>query len=70
MTDSYQCLACSRVIPLVHEKDIFKGKGGECPSCGASGRGQIISENRLREGLAAGSIYNIDPKTGDPLKRR
>ena len=67
MLDSYQCFDCSKVTLLVYEKDLQKAKEGACPSCG--GKGQIISEERLKEGLEAGAIYSIGAD-GKPIKNK
>jgi hypothetical protein len=41
----------------------------KCPSCGSE-NGEVIDEKRLNEGLESGAIFNIDPKTGGPAKKR
>ena len=60
---NYQCFKCSIVTPLVADDC------SQCPSCGSS-NGQIISDERLNEGLDSGAIFNIDPKTGKPQKKK
>jgi len=42
---------------------------GKCSTCGGS-NGQILSQERFNEGFEAGAIYNIDPITGKPAKKR
>ena len=51
----YHCFNCSKVTPVVDDDK------EECPSCGSS-NGQIISNERLSEGLDSGAIFNLDPK--------
>jgi len=46
-----------------------RAEEGACPSCGG-GRGKIISNDQLEEGMGAGAIWNIDPKTGGPAKEK
>jgi hypothetical protein len=41
----------------------------KCPSCG-SANGQLISVERLKEGLDAGVFHSLDPNTGKPAKRK
>jgi rRNA maturation endonuclease Nob1 len=60
---SFQCFNCHRVIPFV-DADTKK-----CPSCGSE-HGQFIDDKRLKEGLDSGEIFNIDPKTGKPAKKK
>lgn len=56
-----ECFDCKKVFPF-QEKE-------ECPSCGGVNI-QIISNDRLKEGLDAGVFYNIDPKTGKRAKNK
>ena len=60
---SFQCFNCHRVIPFV-DADTKK-----CPSCGSE-NGEVIDDRRLEEGLDSGAIFNIDPKTGKPAKKK
>lgn len=61
--NSFQCFDCHKVIPLVD------ANSKKCPSCGSE-NGEVIDEKRLNEGLESGAIFNIDPKTGGPAKKR
>jgi len=65
---AFQCFACSRVIPLFDESMQKKAQEGECPSCGAF-KGQLISKNRLVEGMDAGVFYNVGPD-GKLIKKK
>jgi len=40
-----------------------------CESCGSSNI-QLLSAERVKEGLEAGVYFNIDPKTGKRSKKR
>lgn len=66
---AFQCFHCHRVIPLLNEEMTSTAQQGKCPSCGGR-NGQIISSDRVKEGLDAGVFYNIDPKTGGPAKKK
>jgi DNA-directed RNA polymerase subunit RPC12/RpoP len=61
MTQSFSCFACQKVFPILSEEN------GKCPSCG-SADGEILSPERVREGMQAGVYFNIDPKTGKHKK--
>ena len=60
---SYECFKCSIVTPLIAEDC------SECPSCGSS-KGQVLSNEKLLDGLDFGTISNIDPKTGKRQKKK
>lgn len=57
----YNCFACHRVAPLSDATE------KRCPLCDSQ-NGQVISDQRLEEGLKAGAFFNIDPKTGKRAK--
>ena len=59
----YRCFSCSKVIPLMG------ATGEKCPSCGGT-NGAVLSKERFDEGFKAGTIHNIDPKTGKAAKKR
>ncbi|MBU0945527.1 MAG: hypothetical protein KJ804_09175 [Proteobacteria bacterium] len=60
---AYNCFDCSKVTP-------FFGKDEEqCPLCGSK-NGEIISNERMKEGMDSGVFYNIDPKTGKRVKKK
>lgn len=60
---NFQCFSCNRVFLLI-------GANAEkCPSCGGT-NGEVISNERVREGREAGVYYDIDLKTGGRAKRR
>lgn len=61
--NSFQCFNCHKVTPMV------EAGTKKCPSCGSE-NGQVIDESRLKEGLDSGAIFNIDPKTGKPAKKK
>jgi hypothetical protein len=61
VVESYQCFDCQRVFVGVTER--------KCPSCGGT-NGQLLSKERLDEGMKSGAIYNIDPKTGKRAKKK
>ena len=60
---AYICFSCSKVTPLVNE-DTKK-----CPRCGSS-NGEVISNERVKEGMDSGAFFNIDPKTGKRAKKK
>jgi DNA-directed RNA polymerase subunit RPC12/RpoP len=69
MADYYQCFVCGKVYPLLIERDKQLAQGGTCASCGVR-NGGTISQERFSEGFEAGAIYNFDPRTGKPAKKR
>lgn len=62
MAKSFNCFDCKRLYAMV--PDDTKA----CPSC-ASTNGEVLSPERVQEGLATGVFYNIDPKTGRRSKK-
>jgi ribosomal protein L40E len=60
---NFECFACRRVSAMLPD-DTTK-----CPNCGST-NGQLISKERLKEGVDAGAFWNIDPNTGGPAKRK
>lgn len=59
----FNCFGCKKVVPLVETT------GDKCPTCG-SGNGEIISHQRVGEGLKSGAIFNIAPRTGGHFKSK
>lgn len=59
----YNCFACQKVAPL------DEGAERKCPLCGSQ-NGEVVSGQRVAEGLKAGFYFNIDPKTGKPAKSK
>jgi len=55
MTALFQCFACKAFRP------IEDGAEKRCPACG-SANGEVLTKERLDEGLRSGAIYNIDLK--------
>jgi DNA-directed RNA polymerase subunit RPC12/RpoP len=58
---NFQCFACQKVSIMVAEDT------DACPTCGSK-NGEVISNERLKEGMKAGAIWNIDPRTGKRAK--
>lgn len=59
----YRCFSCEKVFPLMGENE------NKCPSCEGA-NGEVISAERVKEGMEAGVYYNIDPKTGKRAKKK
>lgn len=59
----FRCFACHKVAPLLDTAE------KKCPLC-SSLNGEVISAQRVREGLEAGAFFNIDPKTGQRAKNK
>ena len=60
---AYNCFSCSKVTPLINEDK------KECPLCGGS-NGEVISNERLKEGLESEVFFNIDPKNRRNAKKK
>ena len=60
---SYNCFACHKVSPLDENAE------HKCPLCGSQ-NGEVVSVQRVEEGLKAGVFFNIDPKTGKRAKSK
>jgi hypothetical protein len=60
----FECFACRKVLPITVESE-----PPQCPAC-KSTNGQVLDEDRVKEGLDSGAFFNIDPKTGKPLKKK
>lgn len=63
MAQFFECFGCKNVILLSDETKKV------CPGCG-SANGQVISFERVKQGMDAGVFYNIDPRTGKPAKKK
>ena len=59
----FNCLACRKVAPIIGAQE------AKCPSCGST-NGELLSHERFNEGFKAGVLFNIDPKTGKPAKKK
>lgn len=59
----YSCFACHKVAPLDENAE------RKCPLCGSQ-NGAEVSGQRVDEGLKAGALFNIDPKTGKRAKSK
>lgn len=57
MSEFFNCFACKKVSPFVGSTE------GKCPGCGSS-NGEVISKQRVQEGMKAGAFFSIDPSTG------
>lgn len=57
----YNCFTCHKVAPLPDTTE------KRCPLCGSL-NGEIVSGQRVEEGLKACAFFNIDPKTGKRAK--
>lgn len=63
MADFFQCNSCHRVTPLLQSQE------KKCPLCDST-NGDIRSASQIDEMMKAGAVWNVDPKTGDPAKKR
>jgi len=63
MAQFFSCFACHKVMPMAATEE------GKCPSCG-SADGEIVSGDRVEEGLKAGALFNIDLKTRKPATKK
>ncbi len=57
----YNCFDCHKVAPLLNMV------GKTCPLCGST-NGEVVTGQRVEEGMRAGVFFNIDPKTGKRAK--
>jgi DNA-directed RNA polymerase subunit RPC12/RpoP len=64
MLQSYECFSCRKVSLFSVGEDQTK-----CPTCGSTNI-QILSKDRVTEGMKAGVYFNIDPKTGKRAKTK
>lgn len=62
MLQSYQCFTCHKVYMFPDGADQTK-----CLTCGGTNI-ELLSNERVREGMEAGVFFNIDPKTGKRAK--
>ena len=63
MTDWFRCNDCNKVISLLGSTE------EKCPSCGGS-RGEVVSQEHMKEGFEAGVYFNIDPRTGKRIAKK
>ena len=63
MAEYYNCFSCRKVTVLLGTTE------RKCPLCGST-NGETISQERFDEGFKAGAIFNIDPRTGGPAKKK
>lgn len=59
----FNCFSCKKVVLLV------EAKGPKCPACGSED-GEVISHQRVEEGMKFGAIFNIDLRTGKRSKSK
>jgi LSD1 subclass zinc finger protein len=64
MPQSYECFSCRKVSMFADGEDQTK-----CSTCEGTNI-QLLSGQRVREGMEAGVYFNIDPKTGERAKRK
>lgn len=57
MAEYYRCSDCKKVLPLIGSADRSR-----CPSCGKA-NGEALSQDKVKQGMEAGTYFNIDPKT-------
>jgi len=60
---AYSCFDCHKISP------VSETAPKKCPLCGGT-NGEVISNDRLQEGLDSGVYYNIDPRTGKRTKKK
>jgi hypothetical protein len=60
MATSYECFSCHKVFVGVTDK--------KCPSCGGT-NGELIPPEKVKQGMEAGTFFNIDPTTGKRANR-
>jgi DNA-directed RNA polymerase subunit RPC12/RpoP len=63
MVQWYRCHGCNKVTIITPER------GNRCPFCGFE-NGDVLSQERVKEGMEAGAIWNIDPTTGKRAKEK
>jgi hypothetical protein len=63
MVDWFRCNDCKKAFPLLGNAE------AKCSSCGGS-RGEVVSQEHIREGTQAGAYFNIDPRTGKPSRKK
>lgn len=63
--DSFECFACRKIVPFLDKK----ADKTKCPSCG-SGNGQVISPERVKEGMDSGAFFNLGPDGKRAKKKR
>ena len=63
MADFFHCHSCHKVAPLIGTSE------KKCPLCGRS-NGDIRTGQQTKEMMDAEAIWNIDPKTGKPAKKK
>lgn len=59
----FHCMSCRKVVPLLESAE------RKCSSCGGL-NGEVLSRERVEEGLEVGVFYNIDPRTGKRAKKK
>jgi hypothetical protein len=63
MADFFHCYSCQKVAPLLQSPE------KKCPLCGST-NGDIRTASQIDEMMKAGAVWNIDPKTGGPAKKK
>ena len=60
----FNCFKCQRLVELAGDTVT-----PVCSTCGGS-NGEIVSPERLKEGLESGVYFSIDARTGKRIKRK
>ena len=60
---NFNCFDCNKVFTFQ------TGDEKKCPSCDGT-NGEVVTKERLEEGMESGVYYNIDPKTGKRAKKK
>jgi hypothetical protein len=61
MANWYSCYTCNKVVMIT-------GETTKCQLCGSQ-NGEVLAQDRLREGMEAGAIFDIDSTTGKLKKK-
>lgn len=64
MPAAFECFTCRKVTPLTEDME------KKCASCGKATNGQLLTAKQYNEMFEAGAIWNINPKTGGPAKKK
>ena len=68
MAQWYECFDCRNLSPI-SDGDNQSPEERKCSTCGTT-HGQVISHERMKDGLEAGVFFNIDPRTGKRAKKK
>jgi rRNA maturation endonuclease Nob1 len=64
VANSYHCFACKKVLMILGDTDQTR-----CPSCGGT-RGELLTQEQVKEGMERGTYFNIDPRKGKRAKNK